>query len=423
MLQPRATGIRRVSRSSAGDAGTGPRALKDLDLCRYARTVVEEWSFAGVIDAVTDAVPDREMLVWEGSRRTYREVRERTRALAAWFVDRGLGVRRERKDLARWECGQSPVAVLLSNCPEYIETMYGAFRARAVPFNVNHHYVPGEVAGLLDQIGAEAVVYHRRLAPLLAATDLDDRVLVHVDDGSGIAPLAGSTAYEDAILGAPDVALPATSPDDLYLVCTGGTTGRPKGVLWRQGDAYVAAMCGVEHATATSIGAGALREHQVWFAIPPLMHAAAQWTTFSALHLGGTVVLHDDAMSFDASAVLTTAARERVTLMTMVGDAHVHPIIEALRERVRYVVARRRGDRRRVHEPSPQGGPARASAARRGHGWLRRVGDGRDGVRRVDRTDRDRAVQGSRRRDRAVGEPLPRARARGGRAGVDGPVR
>ena len=331
MLQPRATGIRRVSRSSAGDAGTGPRALKDLDLCRYARTVVEEWSFAGVIDAVTDAVPDREMLVWEGSRRTYREVRERTRALAAWFVDRGLGVRRERKDLARWECGQSPVAVLLSNCPEYIETMYGAFRARAVPFNVNHHYAPGEVAGLLDQIGAEAVVYHRRLAPLLAATDLDDRVLVHVDDGSGIAPLAGSTAYEDAILGAPDVALPATSPDDLYLVCTGGTTGRPKGVLWRQGDAYVAAMCGVEHATATSIGAGALREHQVWFAIPPLMHAAAQWTTFSALHLGGTVVLHDDAMSFDASAVLTTAARERVTLMTMVGDAHVHPIIEALR--------------------------------------------------------------------------------------------
>lgn len=290
-----------------------------------------EWSFTSVIDVIADAVPDREMIVWGPVRRTYAQVQDRTRRLAAFFEEQDLGLRRERVELARWECGQSPIAVVLSNGPEYLETMYGAFRARAVPFNVNHHYAPAEVAALLDQIGAEAIVYHRRLAPLLASAALDGRVLVDVDDGSGVAPLPGSTGFEDAIAGAPDRELPETSPDDLYLVCTGGTTGRPKGVLWRQGDAYIAAMRGTEDATATAIAEAATGNGQIWFAIPPLMHAAAQWTTFSALHLGGTVVLHDDSSSFDADVILATAARERALLMTLVGDAYAVPVIEALR--------------------------------------------------------------------------------------------
>jgi fatty-acyl-CoA synthase len=156
-------------------------------------------------------------------------------------------------------------------------------------------------------------------------------VLVDDADGSGVGPLPGSTSMEDAIAGAPDGPLPDPSPDDLYLVCTGGTTGRPKGVLWRQADAYVAAMRGTEDATAGSIAAQARAGGQVWFAIPPLMHAAAQWTTFSALHLGGTVVLHDDSGSFDADAILATAAREHAILMTLVGDAYAVPVIDALR--------------------------------------------------------------------------------------------
>ena len=127
-----------------------------------------EWSLPAALDAVTAAVGDREMLVWKSVRRTFAEVQERTRRLAAFLRDAGLGVHRERAELERWECGQSPVAVVLSNCPEYVETMVGAYRARAVPFNVNHHYHPDEVAALLDQIGTEAIVYHRRLGPLLA---------------------------------------------------------------------------------------------------------------------------------------------------------------------------------------------------------------------------------------------------------------
>src|SRR5262249_6921463 len=151
-----------------------------------------EWSIPAAIDAVTAAVPDREMLVWTSVRRTYGEVQQRTQRLAAFFRSRGLGVQRERSALDRWECGQHRGAIVLWNCPEYIETMLGAFRARAVPFNVNQHYNPAEVGTLLDQIGTDAIVYHRRLAPLLTEAGIEGRVLVDVDDGSGVARLPGS---------------------------------------------------------------------------------------------------------------------------------------------------------------------------------------------------------------------------------------
>jgi fatty-acyl-CoA synthase len=294
----------------------------------------DDWSLPGAIDAVTAAVPNREMLVWASTRRTYADVRERTRRLAAFLHSHDLGARRERSELERWECGQSRVAILLSNCPEYVETMLGAWRARSVPYNVNHHYNPAELAALLRQIGADAIVYHRRLAPLLDEVALDGRVLLHVDDGTATEPLAGSVSFEAAINGAHGVyGLPEASPDDVYLVCTGGTTGRPKGVLWRQGDAYVAAMGGAEGATAASIAETALHNAAAWFAAPPLMHAAAQWTVFAALHNGGTVVLHDDSVKFDPRTILETASRERVTLLTIVGDAYARPIVEELRAR------------------------------------------------------------------------------------------
>ncbi|HSA52678.1 MAG TPA: AMP-binding protein [Yinghuangia sp.] len=295
-----------------------------------------EWSLPAVLDVVTDAVPEREMLVWTTVRRTYAEVRERTRRLAACFQGRGLGVRRERAELQRWECGQSTVALVLSNCPEYVETMIGAYRARAVPFNVNHHYAPAEIGALLDQLGAEAVVYHRRLGPKLAAAGAArGRVLVDVDDGSGVAPLPGSTAYEEALDAATRTDdLPVPSPDDLYLVCTGGTTGTPKGVLWRQADVYVSGAGGVEGATReliTSIARGG--GLGTWFAAPPLMHGAAQWTAFAGLHNGATVVLHDDSKAFDARGILETIQRERVTMMSIVGDAYARPLVDEMRAR------------------------------------------------------------------------------------------
>lgn len=302
-----------------------------------------DWSLVGVHDVLADAVPEREMVVCGDARRTFGEVAERTRSLAAFLGARGLGVRRERDELARWEIGQDTVAIVLHNSVEYIEAMLGALRARAVPFNVNQHYRPAEVGALLTELGTRAVVYHRALGPLVAqACDtadvvLIDLVLIDVDDGSGVAPLPGSTGFEEAAstpaAGLPSPGLPATSPDDAYLVCTGGTTGRPKAVVWRQADIYVSAMAGAEDATAESIADAARAGGGGWFAVPPLMHAAAQWTAFSGLHNGGTVVLHDDSRPFDPRDILEVAEREQVGMMSIVGDAYAGPLVEELRRR------------------------------------------------------------------------------------------
>jgi 3-oxocholest-4-en-26-oate---CoA ligase len=299
-----------------------------------------EWSLPAVFDVLAAAAPDRDMLVWKDTRRTYAEVATRTRNLAAFLARHGIGARRERSELERWECGQATVALLLYNCPEYVESMLGCFRARAVPFNVNQHYRPEEVRSLLDTVGAEAVVYHRALGPLVGeAASGRSLVLVDVDDGSEVSALPGSTSFEDAA-GKPSVAanLPVPSPDDLYLMCTGGTTGSPKGVLWRQGDIFTAAMGGTEGASRESLTAKAKAGGGTWFAAPPLMHAAAQWTVFAAIHSGATIVLHDDRARFDARTILETVVRERVTFMSIVGDAFAGRLIDELRKN-RYDVA------------------------------------------------------------------------------------
>ena len=294
-----------------------------------------EWSFAAVQDVLAAAVPDHEMVVCGATRRTFAEVAERTRSLAGFLVARGLGLRRERGELERWECGQDTVALVLHNGPEYLEAMFGAFRARAVPFNVNQHYRPTEVATLLADLDVRAVVYHRAYGPLVAAAcDTAGVVLLDVDDGSGLVPLPGSTNFEEAACTPVTERLPDASPDDLYLVCTGGTTGRPKAVQWRQADVYISGMAGREDATAESIALAAVGNRgRPWYAAPPLMHAAAQWTAFSGLHQGAAVVLHDDSQPFDARQVLGLAERERVTLMSIVGDAYARPIVDELRRR------------------------------------------------------------------------------------------
>ncbi len=294
----------------------------------------QQWSIPAVIDVVAGAIPDADMLIEPDVRLTHAEVQSRTRRLAAHLLAEGLGLRRERSELERWECGQSPVALVMSNCHEYIESMIGCYRARATCFNVNHHYRPAEVAGLLGSIGAEAVIYERRFAPLLEGDSANaTRVLIDVDDDSGVEPLAGSTGFEDAIgAQADDPVLPEPSPDDIHMVCTGGTTGTPKGVLWRQGDVWVGSMGGAPDATAESIAAAARSGLPPYFPAPPLMHAAAQWTAFAGLSAGAAVVLHDDSRHFDARAILDLAERERVMLMSIVGEAFARPIVDELRK-------------------------------------------------------------------------------------------
>jgi 3-oxocholest-4-en-26-oate---CoA ligase len=296
-------------------------------------TVPGEWPFAAVADIMAATAPEREAMVCGPVRRTYADMASRTRSLAAFLLEHGVGLHAEREHLQRWESGQDPVALVLHNSAEYIEAMFGAFRARAVPFNVNQHYRPSEVQALFAEVGVRAVVYHRRYGPLLQKVLEGDGgvLLIDVDDRSGVPALPGSLRFEEAASTPVTEPLPRPSPDDLYMVCTGGTTGRPKAVLWRQADVYISAMAGVEGATFESIAAS-VTTGGAWYPVAPLMHAAAQWTAFSALNQGATVVLHEDVGPFDPRAVLALAEKERVALMSIVGDAHAGPLVHELRQ-------------------------------------------------------------------------------------------
>ena len=121
------------------------------------------------------------------------------------------------------------------------------------------------------------------------------------------------------------------SPDDVLMICTGGTTGRPKGVMWRQADTYTISMNGADHQSAAEIHAKLGTPGPPWFAVSPLMHAAGMWTAFAGVLNGQTVVLYDST-KFDPDRVLSTAQRHKVGMMTMVGDAYAAPLVAALRD-------------------------------------------------------------------------------------------
>jgi len=289
-----------------------------------------QWAIADLFTEVAATAAERTSIVWGNRRDTYADTRAHVEGLAAALLTHGIGGSGPDPDAPRWTCRQDRVAVLLHNRPEHLEALLACWRARAVPFNVNYHYTPTEVADLLRKMGARAVICQTRLADKLRDVLGDLDLVVELDDGSGGAPLPGALPYADALATPVDpAAAPGCSPDDRYLACTGGTTGRPKGVLWRQGDIVQAGMGGppgtVDDVRARVGGGG-----MVWFATSPLMHVAAQWTAMVGINSGSTVVLHDDSIPFDIDTILETAARERVNCMTIVGDAYARPMVERL---------------------------------------------------------------------------------------------
>lgn len=291
-----------------------------------------EWTIGDVVDAIADVIGDRTMTVCGERRTTYGEMALRTRRFANFLVANGFGAHRQRGELANWECGQDRIALIMYN-DRYPEVVVGALKARTVPVNVNHHYSPREVADLLAYVKPRAVVYHRALGEKFADILPPEgcELMIAVDDGSEAVALPGSVSLDAAVvMGDPDNRI-VTSPDDLIMYCTGGTTGRPKGVLWRQSDTYVSSMVGADHESATEIHDKVVGNTGApWFAVSPLMHAAGLWTVFSGTLAGLPVVLYDDRAKFDPQAVWQTAEREKVGLMTMVGDAYASPLIEEL---------------------------------------------------------------------------------------------
>src|ERR1700758_3811449 len=207
-----------------------------------------QYTVPAVAEAVAAAVGARELVVQGDRRFTYTQVVDRSNRLASYLHSRGLGCHTERSLLAGHEVGQDLLGIYAYNGNEYVESMLGSWRARVAPFNVNYRYVKGELQYLLADAGASALIYYAAFAPRVAEVlpDLPAlRVLIQIADDSGNELLDGAVDYETILASSsPELSPVQHSPDDLYVLYTGGTTGMPKGVLWRQHDIFVTSFGG-----------------------------------------------------------------------------------------------------------------------------------------------------------------------------------
>ena len=281
---------------------------------------------ADLFEAVADAIPDRVALVCGEQRLTYRELDERATRLAHFFLDHGIGP-------------GDHIGTYLYNGTEYVTAMLAAFKISAVPINVNYRYVEEELAYLFANADLRAVVHQQEFADRIAhvrggCPKLE--LLLHVADDSGAeTERNGSIAFENACTaGSSERDFSGRSDDDIFIIYTGGTTGMPKGVMWRHEDAYFACFGGgnpvgddihdlaelIER--AKTIGAIA-----VAFVAAPLIHGAAQLATFIHL-IGGMKIVYQ--RQFDAAEVPRILAEEQVLTISLVGDAMARPIADAL---------------------------------------------------------------------------------------------
>ena len=284
------------------------------------------FNLADLLEIVVDTVPDREALAAGAARRTFGELDERANRVANHLL--GLGLEPGAK-----------VAIYGWNRAEWVETFFGAFKARLVPININYRYVADELRYVFENSDVEAVVVERSFLVLVRQIESELPRLRHVivlDDG-GDADLGDATPYEDALTAA-SAERPAAnrSDDDLYILYTGGTTGTPKGVMWRHEDIFFAALGG------GGFGQPPIQTPEeiagrVWpedgrvtsLTLAPIMHGAAQWGMCIMLFGGGKVVLYTPH-GFDPHEAWALAERERAMTVMVVGDAMARPLGEAL---------------------------------------------------------------------------------------------
>ena len=300
-----------------------------------------QFTVPAAADAIAAAIGDREFIIQGDRRYTYTQITERSRRLAAYLHSRGLGCHTERSELPGHEVGQDLLGIYAYNGPEYLEAMLGAWRARVAPFNVNYRYVKNELQYLLADSGATALIYHAAFAQRVGEVlpDLPRlRVLIQIADESGNDLVHGAVDYESVVASGPTQLPPVeASPDDLYVLYTGGTTGMPKGVLWRQHDIFMTSFGGrslytgelantYDEIVKRCVEAPATR----LMILPPLMHGAAQWAAMTAMTTGQTVVFSTVTGTLDLDEVVRTIEREKVLAVTVVGDAMARPLAAAI---------------------------------------------------------------------------------------------
>ncbi len=286
------------------------------------------FNLADLFEIVADAVPDREAVVVGDRRLPDGELDQRANRLARHLAGVGVGA-------------GDHVGLQLMNGSEYVEGMLAAFKLRAVPINVNYRYVESELRYLYDDADLVALIYHRGFGPRVAA--MAGQVpslhsLLVVEDGSDAETASDSASYEAALEASrPERPGVTRSSDDVYMVYTGGTTGLPKGVLWRHEDIFKAAMGGGD---VTQSGNYITRPEELAerigptpaptaLATPPLIHNSAHWLACYQLFSGGKLVMVPLGR-FDPSTIWELVGREQVFTLVIVGDAMARPLAEEL---------------------------------------------------------------------------------------------
>ncbi len=292
-------------------------------------------NLADLCAAVAAAVPDRCALVCDGQRLTYAELTARSEQVAQWLVAAGIGP-------------DETVGLYLPNSVAYVESLLGCMVARAIPVNINYRYTGPELAHLFGGAGLAALVVDAEYAALAAevAPSCPSLRQVLIAGGEpGASPAAAPAAapfpaqvtverYADAV-----AAMPAVRPDlgrsgdDKLIIYTGGTTGLPKGVLWRHEDFFFSALAGGNHygppyRTASEVVQAAEQSPGIGYLLAlPLMHGSGTYTIFTAFLLASKVVI---TRRFDAARIAALLAGERVTVTAVVGDAMARPIADEL---------------------------------------------------------------------------------------------
>jgi acyl-CoA synthetase (AMP-forming)/AMP-acid ligase II len=284
------------------------------------------WNFADIWEVIAEQIPDAQCQVQGDRRLSWAETDRRANGVAKVLLDRGAPE-------------QGKVAQYLYNGPEYIESMLGAFKAGLVPINTNYRYQDDELVYLWDNADCIAVVFHGSFTGTIER--IRDRVplvstWLWVDDGNGGCP-EWATPYEEAASSHPERVVAPWGRDgkQLLMTYTGGTTGMPKGVMWRQED-LIRNLVGTYH-TFYRDGDADLEKVRQMITAPgpvglpacPLMHGTGLYSQLVILSLGGSVVTLT-SRRLDVVELLDTIEREKVSSMAIVGDAFAKPIVQAL---------------------------------------------------------------------------------------------
>ncbi|MBV1894302.1 MAG: acyl-CoA synthetase [Ilumatobacteraceae bacterium] len=283
------------------------------------------WTFAELWETAAAQLPDAPFAKQGSKTVTWAEAERRAEGTARYLLDQGAQK-------------QDKVAQYLYNSIEYLETFFACYKASLVPVNTNYRYAADELVYLWDNADAVAVIFHGTFVDTIE--EIKDRVpkvktWLWVDDGSGPCP-DWAVPYEDTVdtPGEPVADRVERSGDDLYMLYTGGTTGMPKGVMWRQDDLIVVLGAGLglsvpDEYDPDFAAAGLTQPGPVGMPACPLMHGTGSLTSFGTLNSGGCIVVLE-SRHFDAAELLDTIDRDKVNAIAIVGDAFAKPILTAL---------------------------------------------------------------------------------------------